>query len=149
MNYCPIIKYKIKRLSSKVNSMNNERKRTTPIHFLELPRTTIKTIKLLHLVSSDFSWAFLSINFLQLGLRVIKSVYCLDNFSGILLEQKHKKFILASLQCLYQTFSFFSIEFTGKTHICDSVYHQFFIRLPGKRILSLFRLYLRFRYFIG
>lgn len=69
-----------------VHSVDYKRKRSTTVHFLELPRTAIEPIKLFNLVSCYLKRCLVSIDLFEPSLTAVKNVYAFDELSRILLK---------------------------------------------------------------
>jgi hypothetical protein len=54
---------------------------------------------------------------------MIEYVDSLDDFAGVLLEQKHKKLMFAGFQHVDKLLPFPAIEFARKTNVCYRVDH--------------------------
>jgi hypothetical protein len=77
--------------------VNSQRERAAAVHFLELSRTTVKSVKFLNLVGCYFRRRLISVNAVESSLGTVKGVDTFDNLSGVLFEQKHEELVLAGL----------------------------------------------------
>lgn len=78
--------------------MDREGEGSASIHLLEVTRTAVKTVELMHSFDSNLIGSLVSENPLESGLRAVQSVDAFDDLTGVLLEEKDEELMLAGLK---------------------------------------------------
>jgi hypothetical protein len=90
--------------------MNAEGKGLATIDFLELPRPTVKAIKLMDLLRKNLIRGLIAIYFAYPLLVSFQNIDTLDDFTRVLFEQKYEKLIFVFIEYVYQLLSLSAIE---------------------------------------